>query len=213
MAAARWASFSPLKLSQPRKKLAAAALADGRVLFAGGYLSGVGNVPTVDTFDTASGTWGSVVNMSTPRFRLQAATVPAPSGSAATDAALFISGQGCSWTCATADLFEGMGGGGVWSVTNMIHGRYEFAAVTVGGLIVVAGGKQPRPVGIDPRLIEVYDPATSIWRNGSFGIAVPRYFEAGAAAHASPYGPVAIFAGGNDGGDFSSIEFVPVTGL
>ena len=214
VAAADWAPVSPLTLSQPRKKLAAAALADGRVLFGGGYLSGVGNVATVDTYDAKAHAWGATANLSTPRFRLQAATVPAaPGGGVGGDAALFISGQGCDWTCATADLFDGSGGKAKWSVTDMVHGRYEFAAIPVGGLVVVAGGKQPRPIGIDPHVIDVFDPAIGSWRSGSYGIQTPRFYGAGAGAAASPYGPVAIFAGGIDGGDFSSIDFVPTTGL
>ncbi len=59
----------------------------------------------------------------------------------------------------------------------------------------------------------MFDPAVGAWRNGSYRILRPRYFLAGGAAEKSPYGPVAIFAGGNDGGDLASVDFVPVTGL
>ena len=238
-----WAPFSPLTLSQPRKKLAAAALRDGRIFFAGGYLSGVGNVETVDVWNIHTAAWEQRHNLSTPRFRLQAATVPLPltfprsssttstTGASASrlrlhavpggEAALFISGQGCDWTCATADLVvaggtrsDGMKTNDAWSVTTMVHGRYEFNAVVVGGLVVVAGGKQPRPKGIDPTVIDVFDGADGQWRNGTMRVKRSRFFAAGAAAKASSlYGPVAIFAGGNDGGGMNSVEFVPTRGL
>ena len=58
----------PLRLSQPRKKLASVAVGS-RVLFAGGYLSGVGNVATVDILDLSAGLAWSKTNLSTSRFR------------------------------------------------------------------------------------------------------------------------------------------------
>ena len=78
-------------------------------------------------------------------------------------------------------------------------GRYEFSAVAVGGVVVVAGGKQPRPKGLNPRTIDVFDPKVMRWRNGSHTLQASRFFAGGAAAVGAPApmrGPFAIFAGG-----------------
>jgi len=179
-------TWSTMKLSQPRKKLGA-AVAGSKLIFAGGYLSGLGNVDTADIYDEDTGEW-TVAHLSVPRFRLEAASLG--------PLALFISGQGCDWTCATADVYDSRTNR--WSVTNMSHGRYEFSAVVVDGVVVVAGGKQPRPKGINPNLIEVFDPATMTWHNSSMVLETPRYFLAGAGISAdySAQGGMALFGGG-----------------
>jgi hypothetical protein len=80
----------------------------------------------------------------------------------------------------------------------MSQGRYEFSAVSAGGLVVVAGGKQPRPRGLNPDVIEVFDPATFSWRDATQALAIPRFFGAGAAGMAAAAaGPVMVVAGGN----------------
>ena len=184
-----------LHLSQARKKLAAAAVGR-RVVFAGGYLSSVGSVTTVDILDVPTLTWVSHGQMlSTPRFRLQAAPVPDRG------AALFISGQGCDWTCPTADMYVDDGSDtGHWTVTNLTDGgRYEFGAVAAQGKVVLMGGKMPRPKGLNLAAVDVFDGATMQWRNGSRTLVAPRYFAAAGVAASSPGkgGPVALLAGGN----------------
>ena len=158
-----------LRLSQPRKKLAA-AVSGQFVVFAGGYLSGVGNVDTVDIWDAVTGQWAASEHLAVPRFRLQAAAI--------TDRALhhplamFISGQGCDWTCPSSDIFDGdlersAGPGRGWSVANISEGRYEFAAGAlsdaVGSAVVLAGGKMPVPKGLNLHQLSVFDPATRQW--------------------------------------------------
>jgi len=78
-----------IHLSVGRKKMAAASVGD-TVLFGGGYLSGNGSLARVDVLHETAGMW-AIASLSSPRFRLQAASV----GSLV----LFISGQGCDWTC------------------------------------------------------------------------------------------------------------------
>ena len=212
-----WRQIS-LRLSQPRKKMAAVAVGR-RVVFAGGYLSSVGSVATVDILDVPTLTWVSSGQMlSTARFRLQAAPVPDH------NAALFISGQGCDWTCPTADLYVDDGSKtGRWALTNLTDGgRYEFGAIAAQGKVALMGGKMPRPKGLNLAAVEVFDGATMQWRNGSRTLAVPRYFAAAALAKSSPGGggPVALLAGGNPAVKGVSpnltlwtIEMVPLSGL
>ena len=175
-------TWSTLTLSQPRKKLGAAATGN-LVLFAGGFLSGVGSVATVDIWDTMANSWG-LAQLSTPRFRHQAVSLG--------PLALFISGQGCDWTCATADVYDSRTA--TWTITNMSQGRYEFSAVVVGESVVVAGGKQPRPRGINPNLVEVFELSTGRFRSSATVLASPRYFLAGAINQPLK---TALFGGGN----------------
>ena len=191
VASLKW--LPPLRLSRPRKKLASAAVGK-YVIFAGGYLSGVGSLDTVDVLDTSTGTVSRASKpLSTPRFRLQAASVG--------DLALFISGQGCDWTCKLADVFDARTG--TWSVVNMTSGRYEFGAVTLDErYIVVGGGKMPRQG--NATVLDVFDITTMRWRNNSATrLSAPRFYLGSAAAAISqpaagggPHADVALFAGG-----------------
>lgn len=181
-----------LRLSQPRKKLAA-AVSGQFVVFAGGYLSGVGNVDTVDIWDAVTGQWSATEHLAVPRFRLQAVAV--------TDRALhhplamFISGQGCDWTCPSADIFDGdlersTGPGRGWSVANISEGRYEFAAAALSGptssAVVLAGGKMPVPKGLNLHQLSVFDAVTRRWSDpaGRFPREHPAYLVAHTSAPA-----------------------------
>jgi hypothetical protein len=202
----RWAK--PLKLSQPRKKLAAASVGS-KAIFAGGYLTGVGNVDTIDILDVTTMAW-TTAKLSVPRFRLQAAAVGGM--------ALFISGQGCSWTCATADVYDSSSN--TWAVSNMsAGGRYEFAAVTLDDrYVVAAGGKMPRPVGLDPKQVDVFDAQSRSWSNttaSSGPLTTARFYAAG--TRAKPQGAakqLVLLAGGyaigdpNATGPLSSVEVI-----
>src|SRR5436190_1097877 len=55
-------------MAVPRTQHAAARLADGRVLVAGGITTGA-TTGTAETYDPASGTWSATGSMLTPRSR------------------------------------------------------------------------------------------------------------------------------------------------
>lgn len=189
--------WNTMKLSQPRKKLAVASVGS-KVVFAGGYLSGVGSVTTVEILDETTMMW-TYAKLSTPRFRLQAVGLATR--------AMFISGQGCDWTCKTADVYDVATN--QWSISNMTGGRYEFSAVVVGKAVFVAGGKMPRQgfAGV----VDSFDVSTSTWSNKTAtALAIPRFFLAGASVPGTPY---AMFAGGDsldptNPGLLSSVEVV-----
>jgi hypothetical protein len=135
-------------LSVARKKTAA-AVAAGKVIFAGGYAeSSHQSVATWDMYDLATNKWSSG-SLSSKRMRLQAVSLVANDG---TEFALFIGGLGefqqeggiescphtweatksgpqCVYTtgglCTTVDIYNGRTG--EWSFTNLTRGRYEFA--------------------------------------------------------------------------------------
>jgi hypothetical protein len=191
------ATWHVKKLSQARKKLAAASIGT-KLIFAGGYLSGVGSVTTVEILEETTGEWTSA-KLSTSRFRHQAASIGT--------LAMFLSGQGCDWTCQTADVLDVPTG--TWTVSNMTGGRYEFSAVVIADThVFVAGGKMPRQES--PSVVDVFDLATRSWSNTSAAPLVsPRFFLAGAAV---PGTTAAMFAGGSSlvkgEGVLSSVEVV-----
>lgn len=156
-------------------------------------------------FDASSGHWRAG-KLSAARMRLEAAT--------AGGRAFFVGGMGetedCGATCNAVDVYDPLHD--AWSVTTLTRGRYEFAAVGVGGALetdgahlLVTGGKQDTAAGPDTDgkwdLVERYNSQRKGTSHGHWSNQVvpaeARSYISAAAHPLSPGKSVVLVAGGD----------------
>ena len=138
---------------------AAALLADGKVLVAGGE-SGADNsqLSSAEIYNPSSGTWIKTGSMNGPRLGGFQLTVLANGQVLATGGSAKFN----SWNIlASAELYDPKTG--KWSMTTpMNEARYDHAATRLGnGMVLVAGGKNRNADYIFSA--EIYNPATGKW--------------------------------------------------
>ncbi len=195
-------------LTSIRGTTTAVALADGRVVVAGG---GVGSVPVAATeiFDPASGTWSQAGDLAQARRGHRAVLLR-------DGRILAVGGLGLDGLLASAELFDL--GNGAWSpvadagVPRLGH----TATVLPDGTVLVSGGTAAQSSGeaagrqsVQPiASAEVFDPATGAWSQAA-GMLAPR-FEA--TATLLPDGRVLIAGGlGSRGVEASAELYDPAT--
>lgn len=192
-------------LATPRFGHTATALADGRVLLAGGA-TGTKDAPVAiagtELLDPASGTSAVTGALSTPRRRASAVRL-------ADDKVLVAGGLGADGAAlGTAELFDPALG--TWSATGAMRDARSDAALVLleDGRALVAGGDGG---GAALASAEIYDPASGTWAQ-----AAPMQSARVAPGVRLPSGRVLLVAGAT--GDLTTVtgaaeQFDPDTGL
>lgn len=193
--------FAPTgSLTVGRGELAAARLADGRVLALGGLglVNGSpANLASAEIYDPAAGTWTATGSMSTPRRNAIALALP-------DGRALVIGGDQDTAAC---EIFDPVTG--TFSPTgSLLTSRgYMAAAVLQDGRVLVVGGYSASFV--DQSSAEIWDPASGNWSpTGAMSAA-----RAGLSATTLEDGRVLV-AGGNSSNVFPPAPelYDPATG-
>ncbi len=147
-----WATAASLAPMPAARTLhASAVLADGTVLFAGGYNANDGTLARVDRYDPSTNTWTTVGPMARARFDLASARL--------TDGrVLFVAGQ---------SLVEGFADGELYEPATLSFERFRGGASlrTYGhtatalsdGRAIAVGGRNPGPILVASA--ELFDPA------------------------------------------------------
>jgi hypothetical protein len=176
-------SFSPTEsMGSPRYGAAAALLADGRVLVAGGRsrYSGPG-LSSAEVFNPANGSFSGVGSMTTPRLGAATARLR--------DGRVLIAGgwDGVSASdLASAEVFDPASGQFSGGIAPMNMPRAGAVADPLpDGRVLVVGGTQ------SPSSPEVYSPTTNTWSSVGPAVDVP-----GGAASAPLSDGRILFAGG-----------------
>ena len=115
---------------------------------------------------------------------------------------VFMGGMGetpqCGADCPAVDIFDAASR--TWSTSALTRGRYEFAAVGVGGGVLVTGGKQNASAGADTGgkwdLVEELDTATGTWKSSVVPSEARSYLAA--AAHTLASGEQVVLVAGGD---------------
>jgi uncharacterized repeat protein (TIGR01451 family) len=130
----------------------ATLLPDGRVLAAGGFVSGSA-LSGAEVYDPATGAWSPTGDLNAARYWHTATLLP-------TGRMLVAGGRGNSGVLSSAELYDPATG--VWTTTGGMHAaRHQHTATLLpDGRVLVAGGW-----GGDGLLssAEVYDPTTGVW--------------------------------------------------
>ncbi|HVC79603.1 MAG TPA: kelch repeat-containing protein [Chloroflexota bacterium] len=149
-------------LSQTRGTHAAALLADGRVLVAGGCQGACDTNParaSAELYDPRTGQWTMTGSMHDPR--LQFTMTLLPSGQV-----LAIGGcrtADCSIILASAELYDPRTG--TWTLTGSMHTPRVFGTATLllDGRVLVAGGASNNSIAGITDTAEIYNPRTGGW--------------------------------------------------
>lgn len=196
--AVEWALTGNLNVG--RFDHAAALLADGRVLVAGGYDADINLISSVELFDPATRQW-------TPTGSLNFAR-KAPSATRLADGRVLVAGGygESSPTLTSAELYDPATG--QWTPTGSMNvGRYAHTATLLpnGKVLVTGGYAMPSPTSS----AELYDPATGVWTaTGTMNFA--RYEHTGTLL---PNGQVLVTGGTYSGPENSAELYNPATGL
>ncbi len=159
-------------LATGRLNHAAAQLADGRVVVAGGMPHGGGyfgpGFDTAEVYDPSTGAWAYTASpMATPRRGFHSLT-------RLDDGRLLVAGGHTSWTGTATDTAELLDPATLtWTATtSMPAGRYFHAAtVLTGGTVLVTGGSNGSSYLVDA---DVYDPTTATWSPAGSDLAGAR---------------------------------------
>ncbi|HYH97926.1 kelch repeat-containing protein [Hyalangium sp.] len=197
-----WASTG--SLASRRAKHTAMLLPNGKVLATGGGIYrnySYDALATAEVYDPASGTWGAVGTMASPRYEHTATLLP-------NGKVLVVGGYTSSTALATAELYDPATG--TWSATGtMAASRHAHTATLLpNGKVLVVGGYNYYG---NLATAELYDPATGTW-SATGTMAISRYDH---TATLLPNGKVLV-AGGYSSysyGNVSSAEvYDPATG-
>ncbi len=197
-------SFGPAgTMGTARDGPTAAALADGRILVAGGAPGLLSPVASAELYNQATGLFAPTGSMAIARSFAGSARLP--------DGKVLVAGGGDGGLSATssAELYDPAAG--TFSTTDSMDTARSAPAVAPlpGGRVLVAGGFAGGLGGMYLATAEVYDPATNVFSTLPNSMTTPR---SGAVAAPLPDGKVLI-AGGFDGTSYlSSAEiFDPAT--
>jgi len=153
-AAGAWTATGPMVYG--RMLTAAARLSDGRVLVAGGSVSGNGN--EAEIFNPATNSWAATGNMSTARWSHTATLL--------NDGRVLVAGGMFSpiyidQVYSSAEIFDAVSS--TWIATgSMTTGRYAHTATLLtNGRVLVAGGTDLFNNSLASA--EIFDPATGTW--------------------------------------------------
>ena len=152
-------SWSTARLSQGRKKLAAAG-PRGAILFAGGFHNKWSDA--VDIYDTKTKAW-SHAKLSVARQYV--------GGGAYEDIAVFAGGQGAKDPQLTAvDIYNATGK--KWTRTDMACGRMNAAVTSVNGYVLVGGGgvqhTLPGTLGHRSCAVDMFHVSSATWSKANF---------------------------------------------
>lgn len=159
------------------------------------FIGGAGNdiSSTVDAYNTVSGSWMPLSNISSPRCF---------TASVGGDSALYVAGGLISFAnplvgTNVIDIYKN----GVWSTDTLPDSIWAAAAVHVGSKILIAGGyisfSTSTNTPVVSKLVYVYDELTNSW-------TVDTLSEARGYPAVASDGVIAIFAGGHKGKNLPS---------
>ncbi len=181
-------------MATARTEHAAALLANGKVIVAGGLdrPDSVVPVSSAELFDPTTGTWGVTGNMTSVRQSHSATLLP-------NGKVLVAGGVGMGIGLATAELYDPATG--AWTSTgNMTTTRHYHTATTLpNGLVLVVGGRDA--AGNVVASAELYDPNSGTW-TATGSMATIREFH---TATLLSNGKVLV-AGGSTGNAIASAE-------
>jgi uncharacterized delta-60 repeat protein len=175
-----WSSAG--RLATAREHHTATLLPNGKVLVAGGYLSGTGAIASAELYDPTTGTWSSTGTMTTARCAFTATLLN-------TGKVLVAGGGDCLGnSLASAELYDPATG--TWSATGSLVKAVNSHTATLlpDGKVLVAGGYNLTAVA------GLYDPTTGTW-SATGSLAAARYRH---TATLLPNGKVLV-AGGSNG--------------
>lgn len=175
-AAVPWASAPPLAIG-PTQETAAVAV-DGTVYILGGFNTGDGIVPTVQTFDPATCRYGLAPPLPRPVHHVTAAVL---------DRTIFVLGAlETPGFIATGDTWSWTVGDAAWTARAAMPAGTERGAAVAGaidGKLVVAGGLRGGAAVDD---VSTYDPIADAWTAGP-PLPAPRDHACGAAIDGALY--------------------------
>jgi hypothetical protein len=176
-------------MSGARTGHTATLLPDGKVLVAGGYLTGsggsIGEVGSAELYDPSTGSWTATGSMTETREGHTATLLP--------DGKVLVAGG--TERRASAELYDPVSG--TWSATgDMIEVRTSHTATLLpDGKVLVAGGIHSGHGGNALGSAELYDPIQGTW-TATASMVTPRLLH---TATLLPDGKVLV-AGGNSSG-------------
>ncbi len=173
-------------MANPRENHACAALADGRVVVAGGTTLGGGTTNSAEIFDPATGAWKPAGPMTVPRSG--AAAVGISNGRV-----LIAGGESNGVATATLEIFNPATNSFAAVAAHLSSPRMRHASVALkDGRVLIAGGSDGKNA-LDS--IDVFDPATGAVSGLGKRLSIPRD---GLSATQLLDGRI-FFAGGSDG--------------
>lgn len=164
-ATGQWTLTGPM--DTPRQLHTASLLPNGRVLVTGGrYIeNGLGDIvdtATTEIYDPATGQWASAGEMSTPRERHSATSLP--DGKVLVTGGSWDGGSNGGYSIDSAEIYDPATG--QWSLTgSMNYSRILHGAVLLqDGTVLVAGGASGGRFDPEPSFTaEIYDPVVGVW--------------------------------------------------
>ncbi len=168
-----------LSLSVAREMAGPVALGDGGALIAGGQnragLSGT-VLKTIDRWDSSTGKWTAVGDMTTPRAFLSATRLA--------DGRVLLLGGMASYlgsVLASGEIFDPMNNQSLSTNGAMTFARFgHVAALLPSGKVFVAGGNSVWGGNTPPRKTEIFDPSSGTFSPGPDMVALARVGHAGA---------------------------------
>ena len=166
------------KMIDPRHSHTAILLPDGRVLVAGGHVTGDTPTDSAELYDPDTGAWTAAANMHAPREAIEAFLQP--------DGKVLVVGGSNRGDPQSAELYDPATG--AWTSTGDVSrgGAGETLTLLTDGTVLMAGG------GNAGDAAEVYDPSTGSWTT-----VAPKLRSHGTSAVLLLDGTVLV-AGGND---------------
>ncbi|MEI6448024.1 MAG: kelch repeat-containing protein [Actinomycetes bacterium] len=187
--------FTPTgSLVTPRLQETASVLPSGKVLFAGGTISG-GVTATTELYDPATGLFAKTGDLATARSEAAAAVLP--SGK------ILIAGgyEGTAGVLASAEIYD-PATGLFTSTGNLSEARRgATASVLTSGKVLIAGGINGSSAILNTA--ELYDPVKGVFTPAGSPLINARY---GATALTLPSGKVLLSGGVESVGGFSTAE-------
>ncbi len=174
-------------LATARYNHTATSLPNGKVLVAGGYVGGQGDLASAELYDPASGNWTATGSLVTPR-NLHTATL------LLNGKVLVVGGQSGFDDTTTAELYDP--GSGTWTAAGSLRPGFGHTATLLpDGKVLIAGGFNYEFGfgGGSHAGAALYDPASGNWTmTGRLATARDRH-----TATLLPTGKVLVAGGGN----------------
>ena len=188
-------------LATARQNHTATLLPSGKVLVAGGAISGT-TFASAELYDPATGVWSATGALATARSSHSATLLPGGK-------VLVVAGQNSSGPLASAEIYDPATG--LWTAAGAlsIACYAQSSTLLFNGKVLVTGGRIGNVNSL--ALAQIYDPATGVWSSAASMASV----RGGHTATLLPSGKVLVAGGIGSGalGIVSAELYDPATGL